>query len=185
MLDSSLRLNDPKAVWLDDNGRTPAYFCKRNPVKINAELIAELKSESARLGNRNLRLCLHENSDAPFHEMVILEYKGRFYRPHKHLLKAESYHIIEGKMAAFVFDEDGNVIDSNILEPTGNFLYRIDINQYHAVLPMTDMLIYHEAKPGPFLRETDSIIPPWAPDWENPEAAAEFSGRLMDLLGTS
>ena len=38
---------------------------------------------------------------------------------------------------------------------------------FHAVLPITDFVIYHETKPGPFLGKMDSIYPDWAPNVNN------------------
>lgn len=180
---STVNLTDPATVRFDDKGRSAAYFCKRVPVRVDSALIEELKAASVRLGGNNVRLCLHDGPDSAFHEMINLEHKGRYYRPHKHMAKGESYHIIEGKMAAFVFDEDGQVVDANVLDPQVNFLYRIGGNMYHAVMPLSDRLIYHESKLGPFLRESDSIFPVWAPDGSDREEVATYTSKLLDMLG--
>lgn len=182
---SSVHLDDPDSVWVDEGGRSLGFFCKKTPVRVDKELIEELKEKSARIGNQNLRLCLHEAPNAAFHDMINLQHRGPYYRPHKHISKAESYHIIEGSMACFVFDEDGQVVDANILEPTGNLLYRVGVDMYHAVVPLTALLIYHECKPGPFLPEGDSIFASWSPDGNDLEQALEYSGNLLKYLGKS
>ena len=179
---SWISLGDPDKVRMDDTGRSVAYFCRKAPIKVNADLIAELKEAAVRLGDGNVRLCLHESPESAFHEMINLEHKGKFYRPHKHELKGESYHIIEGSMGAFIFDEDGRVVDANVLEPHNNFLYRVDADMYHAVMPLTDVLIYHESKPGPFLRQGDSIFPSWAPDGNDPSEAQAYTAGLLGYL---
>ncbi|MBI1916538.1 MAG: cupin fold metalloprotein, WbuC family [Planctomycetes bacterium] len=180
---SSIVLADPECVWIDDGPWSRGYFCKRAPVRIDGALVAELKAEAARLGDRNVRLCLHDSPDAAFHEMVIVERRGKYYRPHKHLRKGESYHVIEGEMGAFVFDEYGRILDASRLSAEGNFLYRVGANMYHAVMPLTDLVVYHEAKPGPFLREGDSVYPPWAPDGSDSEAAIRYTAELLRALG--
>ena len=48
-----------------------------------------------------------------------------------------------------------------------NRFYKVKPNMFHAVLPITDFVIYHETKPGPFLGEMDSIYPDWAPKVNN------------------
>lgn len=183
MSGSTIVLGDPGAVRVDDRGRSRAYFVLRKPAKVDRTLIAELKEIAARLSGRNVRLCLHDSPDAPFHEMVIVERRGRYYRPHKHRAKGESYHIIEGAMAAFVFDEDGRVVDAAELTPDGSFLYRVGEHTYHAVMPLTEQVIYHESKPGPFLGEADSIYPAWAPDGSDNEQVAAYTARLLRVLG--
>ncbi len=178
----SINLDDPETIRLDDQGRSVAYFCRSNPVKVDNDLISQLKAAATRLGG-NVRLCLHDGPDAPFHEMINLEHRSGYYRPHRHRVKGESYHIIEGTMGAFVFDENGVVQEANLLEPGNNFLYRIGIDMYHAVMPISDVLIYHESKPGPFIREGDSIFPDWAPDGSDPAEAAAYTEKLRQMLG--
>lgn len=179
---SKVSLSDPTAVRLDDSGRTPAYFSRREPIRVDRALIAELKAAAAALGHRNIRLCLHADSAATFQQMMILEYYGRYLRPHKHLDKEESYHVIEGSMAAFIFDENGIVQDACTLSADDTFLYRVGTGMYHAVMPLSDLVIYHECKPGPFIREGDSIWPDWAPDSRDEAAAKAFIDRLMQAL---
>ena len=179
---SLIRLSDPDAVRKDDSGRSVAYFCRRSQIKVDATLVSELKEAAIALGNKNVRLCLHENPDAAFHEMINLEHRGGYYRPHKHTGKGESYHIIEGRMGAFIFDETGQVVDANVLDARQNFLYRVGVDTFHAVMPLSDVLIYHESKPGPFLREGDSIFPPWAPDGNDPAEVAAYTRTLLDTL---
>lgn len=169
-------------MWRDERAKSISFFCKQKPVRVGPELIADLKRIGQSSG-RNVRVCLHEGPDALFHEMVILENRGSYYRPHKHSGKGESFHIIEGSMAAFVFDEDGAIKDSCILEPGGCFLYKIGVNMYHAAVPMSDHVIYHESKLGPFTGEGDSIWADWAPDGRNADDVAAFQRKLLKSVG--
>lgn len=179
---SSVIINDAHSVWVDDGEKSVAYFCKKAPAKVDSELIATLKKEFTKIGNRNLRLCLHPGPDALLHEMIIFERKAKYYRPHKHLTKGETFHIIEGALGVFSFDDRGNIIDSCILEPTHQFIYKIGTNMYHAVMPLSNMVIYQETKLGPFTGKTDSIYPPWAPDGQHPDEIAKYTIRLSKAL---
>ena len=171
-------LHDPASVFVDESGRSVGFFCQNKPVKVDIGLIESLKTASENINHQNVRLCLHENPDSLFHEMIILERRGKYYRPHKHISKGESYHIIEGSLAVFIFEHDGTLIDTSVLEPHGNLIYRIGPDMYHAILPLSDVIIYHESKPGPFLREQDSIFPDWAPDGSNSNATAQYLAEL-------
>jgi len=179
---STIDLSDPLAVRFDQTGRSPAYFCLKSLVRVDANLVSDLKRAAIQMDDSNIRICLHDSPDAEFHQMINLDHQGRYYRPHKHPTKVESYHIIEGTTAFFVFDEQGNVRDANLLDPHDSFLYRVDRDTYHAVVPLTDLLIYHESKMGPFDRDTANIFPEWAPDGSNPDEAQEYSGHLLSLL---
>lgn len=175
---SSINLNDPNKVSVEKGRNSVAYFCKKLPALVNSKLINDLKSILEGLDKKNLRLCLHNSPHAEFHNMIILERKGKYYRPHRHLRKDETFHIIEGKMAVFVFDDKGKVVDSCVLDAVNNFLYRIDKNTFHAIMPISEVVIYHESKPGSFISEGDSIFPDWAPDGKNEDEVERYVNSL-------
>ncbi len=179
---STIDLDDPQTVWRDERAKSVSFFCRKKPVRVGPELIAELKRLADR-SRQNVRVCLHESPDSRFHEMVILEHGGRYYRPHKHREKGESFHIIEGALAVFVFDEQGTMQDSCLLEPGGAMIYRLGDEMYHAVLPVTDRVIYHESKLGPFLGEGDSLWAPWAPDGSDSGEVQAFRDKLLAAVG--
>ena len=142
-----------------------------------------MKSTSEQLVGLDIRICLHDSPEAEFHEMIILQYGGKYSRPHKHPVKGESYHIIEGSMAAFVFDDSGQVMDANVLDASSSFLYRVGGNTYHVAVPLSELLIYHESKPGPFLHDDDSVFPSWAPDTFDAENGLSYTNKLLQILG--
>ena len=177
-------LSDPQTVWFDKMAKTPAYFCRSGPVKVDSNIMSQLKQVAAQLDDDDVRLCLHYNPDANFHDMIILQHVRNYYRPHKHLPKGVTFHIMEGTLAVFVFSDDGQVFDFSVLKLQENFVYRVDPDTYYAVIPLSDMVIYHESKPGPFLRENDSIFPPWAPDGSQLEEVSIYKDNLLKLLPT-
>ena len=179
---SQISLSDQSMVQFDGSGRSGAFFCKNNPVRIDQKLILDLKAKAKEIGDKNIRLCLHMTPEAVFHQMIILEHKSGFYPPHKHLLKGEAFHMIEGSMAVFVFDDAGNISDACRLEGSGTFMYRVDVGQHHSVMPLSDIVIYHEGKPGPFLGNKDSLFPDWAPDVSSANAIAEYKQKLIGAL---
>jgi cupin fold WbuC family metalloprotein len=174
MTTSTLILTDSERVRVDAGGRSIGLFCRRLPARVDEKLLGELKDFAARHPAKNVRLCLHEGPEAPFHDMIILERRGAFHPPHRHHLKGETWHIIEGVLGCFSFDQDGRVGDSLRLGADGNLIYRVALEDYHTAIPLTDLVIYHESKPGPFLGAEDSLVPPWAPDSADPEAVARY-----------
>lgn len=169
-------------VWEDTTAKTVAFLCRREPVRVDQRLIGELKAVSSQRGGANVRLCLHDSPEALFHEMIILERAGKYYRPHKHLAKGESYHIIEGELGVCVFDEQGAVADACVLTPHGTVAYRVGRAMYHMIVPLSSLVIYHESKPGPFIRSSDCAYAAWAPTGDDAAAVTAFIERVRELV---
>ncbi len=180
---SRISLVDPDTenIWEDKGAKTVAFFCRKRPVRITAKTIDELKQISSLRDGSNVRVCLHSEPASDHHDMVILERPGGYYRPHRHTYKGDCFHIMEGQMGLFTFNENGDVIDCAVLEP--GEIYRVEVNMYHAVMPLTDPVIYHENKPGPFLTQGDSLYPDWAPDGSDASQVNEYITELKLQLG--
>jgi cupin fold WbuC family metalloprotein len=179
---SHIDIADDTMVRVEETTRAVGLFCRRSPSMVDAATIAALKQFAARYPKKNVRLCLHASPDAPFHSMVIHERKGTFYPPHRHARKGENWHIVEGRMAVFIFDADGRVTDARRLGGADGLIYQLDPGVYHTVVALSDTVIYHETKLGPFLGAADSLIPGWSPDPSDSEAVRGFVTGLLTLL---
>lgn len=177
-----ISISDEQGLREDREARTASFFACDATVLVTEKLISEIREYSLSRGGVNARVCLHQDPLAPFHEMIILEMRTVYFKPHKHVAKHESRHIIEGRMAMYVFSEEGEVMDTAVLGDGGNVIYRIGPNCYHVGVPLSEYVIYHEAKPGPFIREGDSIFAPWAPDGDNPAEVARYMDMLLSHL---
>lgn len=182
MNNMSTNLRDSEDVVLDTRGRTPAFFARQESLVLNRTIVEQLKVYAQEHGGSNVRFCLHTGPESVFHQMIIMEHQGNYYRPHKHLSKSEAFHMIDGMMGVFLFDDNGEVSDVVRLDPAGNFMFRAGVGIYHAVMPLTPYVIYHECKPGPFIGAQDSIWAPWAPDGCDTVVAEAYSARLKGLL---
>ena len=125
MKDSKNLLFDSNLFRTDSTGKSIAFFSIKKPIAVNKDLINELKENWLLSPDKNLRICLHDSPSSLFHEMVILETQGKYYRPHKHMNKGESYHIIEGKLGIVNFNDCGDITDARILDPFNDYLYRL------------------------------------------------------------
>ncbi len=141
---------------------------------------------TARVGattHKRIRLCAHRSVDDRVHEMLIVAAREAYIRPHKHLNKAESLHVIQGSADAVFFDEAGRVRE---VVGLGNyasgrrFFYRIAEPVYHTLLIRSAVLVFHEAVQGPFVR-TDTVFAPWAPD-EGSAAVEAYLDRLTSAV---
>ena len=168
----------------DPNAKSLSFFCIKDRVMISRDIMDQLVEESKKNGDCDIRISLHKSPDDDFHNMIILQNKNKYYRPHRHQKKVEVYQIIEGKMALFIFNDDGEVIESDVLSTEENFIYRIPAKTWHVTIPLTKFVIFHESKPGPFLREGDSIFANWAPDGSVPHEAKKYFTLLLKKVNT-
>jgi len=149
-------------------------------VLVDAADVARLKQEAAQNARKRIRLCAHHGIDDRLHEMLIVHTHDTYVRPHKHLGKSESFHVIEGDVDVIIFDDEGGVTD---FIPMGAFasgrpfFYRIAEPRFHTLLIRSDVLVFHETTGGPFRRD-DTVFAPWAPEDGDAAAVTRF---LADL----
>lgn len=155
-------------------------FTDEQIVKVGFQDIELLKEKAGSNPRKRIRLCAHRDMEDKLHEMLIIHKKGIYVRPHKHLNKSESFHIIEGTVDVIVFDETGKIIDVIKMGDYSSglkFYYRISDPYYHTLFTKSDFLVFHETANGPF-RRSDMVFAPWAPDENDMTARNEFIDRL-------
>ena len=138
--------------------------------------IKNLIQMAKRTMRKRIRLCAHPSSLNHVHDMLIIHFHDTYVRPHKHLRKDETFHIIEGRLKIVIFHDDGSIfkiIDLNEYSSKGNFFYRMSKSYYHTVIPLSQVVVFHETTKGPFVEE-DTIFPTWAPDGENKNDVKNF-----------
>jgi cupin fold WbuC family metalloprotein len=151
-------------------------------VQVGRDDILELKQAALNNPRRRIRLCGHRDTGARLHEMLIVHTRDTYVRPHKHLNKSESFHVVEGLADIIVFDDTGNV---STVVPMGDyasgrkFFYRLSDPCFHTLLITSEFFVFHETTGGPFVR-TDSIFAPWAPEDADHAAAERFMRATMD-----
>jgi cupin fold WbuC family metalloprotein len=155
-------------------------------VTVDAAGISEMRLAADKNDRRRIRLCAHRSVEDPLHEMLIVHAKDTYVRPHKHLGKSESFHVIEGEADVVMFDDHGNVTDVIQVGPFSSgrpFFYRIADPLFHTLLIRSDVLVFHETTTGPF-RRSETVFAPWAPDDGSPGEIRRFLLRLNeDLVG--
>ena len=117
--------------------------------------------------------------------MTIILGKESYIRPHKHEGKTESFHIIEGKLSVVFFDEKGEIQKTIRMGPSNSgltFFYRLAKCCYHAVIPESEYVIFHETTNGPF-NIKDTKYAEWAPlETEKEEAKKYISYIIANYL---
>ena len=141
------------------------YYSQEEIPQIDKKRIEKLLQLANQNEQRKVRLCLHKNIADNSHEMVIVHLKECYVRPHKHLYKTESIHVLAGEAQIILFSEDGLVMDQFEVGDINSgkpFFYRLNTSIYHSLIVTTDYLIFKETTEGPFILE-NTIFPDWSP----------------------
>jgi cupin fold WbuC family metalloprotein len=106
--------------------------------------------------------------------------RGSYAAPHRHLLvpKPESFLVLRGELALFLFDDAGNVTERHILGRDGLLGVDVAPGLWHTVAALTETAVCYEVKAGPYDAATDKEFAPWAPREGEPGTAA-YLARLL------
>ena len=149
---------------------------------LNRALVDDLIQRARAAPRRRINHNFHASMEDNPHRFLNVMAKGTYIAPHRHLNppKAESFVVLEGEIAFFIFDDAGLVTRTEILgvDPTG-----IDLTPgvWHTLTPLSEHAVCYEVKPGPYSAANDKDFAPWAPREGDPEAPA-YLERLMAAI---
>lgn len=150
-------------------------------VAVTAADLAELKRLALLNPRRRVRLCAHRSPDDRFHEMFIVHARDCYVRPHQHLDKEESITVLEGEADLILFTEDGDPRQVVRMGPPASgkpFFLRVPERTFHMLIIQSDLLVFLEAAPGPFVRG-NTVFPEWAP--EEGRGSDDFTARIRSF----
>jgi len=148
-------------------------------VRLGSEEIDFLKRQAWLSPRRRARICAHNDDDA-IHEMIIAISSSSYIRPHRHLGKSESFHVVDGSVDIVMFDDDGSITDVVELGDRNsgrNFYYRLSESRFHMPLSRADMLVIHEVTNGPFDRDR-TVFAPFAPAEDQVDQVKKYMSEI-------
>lgn len=164
-----------------NNSSGEVIFADERIIKLSDSDIGSLKNLADVDGRKSVRLCAHGSIEDQLHEMFIVHTNNAYVRPHKHMTKSISFHVVEGLADFVIFDEEGNIID---VIPVGDyssgrrFYCRVPSSQYYTQLIRSDVFVFHETIIGPFDR-SDTVWAPWSPERLNHKEAEKFMNQMV------
>jgi cupin fold WbuC family metalloprotein len=161
------------------------YYPSEPLVVIDEATIAFLKARAAQNPRLRSRLCMHSDPGDVLHEMLIVHHRDVYVRPHRHVGKAESFHLVEGAATVVLMDENGRPTASPRLGRTGSgkpFFCRIPENVMHTLLIESEWLVFIEATTGPFERAKTQYLT-GSPDGSDTNAARRYLEGLAKAIG--
>lgn len=160
--------------------KTPTFYFRESNyfttiLKAHIDFIADYALTSG----RSARICLHKDTQSDLHNMVIAHIKGSYIRPHKHPSKSKAYQILSGEMRILgINDSQYKIFDITLGKEK---ILRIEPNIYLLLLPLSDVVVFHEIALGPFCLEGENaqIYAPFSPSGGNWAEIKEFIESYM------
>ncbi|MCR9141795.1 MAG: WbuC family cupin fold metalloprotein [bacterium] len=171
--------------------------------RLLGETLARARASERRRTNFNFHGDMQENP----HRFLNVMLRDTYITPHRHLAppKAESFLILEGRVAFFTFDDDGAIVACDLLGAKTNITaegsyaqaaaaassgvplnFGIDISPgyWHTLVVLSDHAICFEVKPGPYRVSDDKEFAPWAPHEgvAAPEEIRAYQTKLMERV---
>jgi cupin fold WbuC family metalloprotein len=136
-------------------------------------LSGEARLSPRRRRNRNL----HEMDDV-VHRLFNAIEPGSYVRPHRHLRppKVETMVVVSGRLGLLVFDGDGTVRETTVLEAGGEiFGVEVPAGIWHSFVSLAPGTVVFEAKEGPYVPPGGDDSALWSPAEGAPEAATQVA----------
>ena len=144
-------------------------------------VLSDAENSPRKRMNYNFHSLMEENP----HRFLNVLCSGTFITPHRHLHppKTESFILLSGKLAFYIFNEKGDIDDIHILSDARGFSHGIDISPgvWHTLAVLSEYAVCFEVKPGPYVPSDDKEFAEWAPS-ENQEDANNYLKKLLSVL---
>jgi cupin fold WbuC family metalloprotein len=141
-------------------------------IKIDSSLMDSLSSEAKVNTRKRINYNFHKHNESRFQRMLNAMEPGTYIRPHKHKDpdKVEVFIALRGKLKLICFDEQGNIINSTILELcSACCAAEVPAGTWHTIISLANDSVVYEGKDGPYHPDTDKKFATWAPEEHNPD----------------
>ena len=148
--------------------------------RLDQALLDDVTKRALTSERRRTNYKLHKSNDENPHRFLNAMVKGTYCQPHRHSQppKSESFLVLRGRVAVFVFDDTGEIIETQVLSTDGTLAVDIPPGIWHSIAPLSDTAVCYEVKPGPWDPKSDKEFAPWAPSEGDPTVPEYLEGLL-------
>jgi cupin fold WbuC family metalloprotein len=150
---------------------------------IDKKLLDETMEKAMKSPRLRMNYNFHDTLDDPINRLINAMEPETYLRPHRHKNpdKTEIFLILRGKVALFLFDDQGTITDYHLLDPKdGMYGGEIAADVWHTLLVLESGSVVYEVKQGPFAPLSPDNMAPWSPTPEDTQSVKQF----MDTLKT-
>jgi cupin fold WbuC family metalloprotein len=149
---------------------------------IDNNLLQRLTDKASKSARKRANYNFHEHADDLLQRMLNMLQPHSYVQPHKHEnpAKREVFIILKGKLLVVLFEDDGMIKESTILNRDKEiFGIEIPPGCYHTIVALEKNTCVYEVKDGPYDITNDKQFANWAPAENDPE-----SSTYLELLLT-
>jgi cupin fold WbuC family metalloprotein len=172
-------MDEAHSRWIIQNDEVlyaPPGFNALAPADID-----ELKRRAAQTPRQRCRVCLHDAPNATLHDMVIVQGRGIYARPHRHLTRPETIIVLEGEGTFIRFSDDGKAVAAISLSASGRpgttQVIRVPVSEFHGLTIESEWLVICESTLGPFDPKANEFAA-WSPPQQDVAAVARYLDEL-------
>ena len=151
--------------------------------RLDSALLDEVTERALTSARRRTNHNFHASAADNPHRFLNALAKGTYCPPHRHSSppKSEAFLVLRGKVALFVFDDTGKVIETHVLGEGGLLGVDVPAGVWHCIAVLSDTAVCYEVKPGPWDPASDKQLAPWAPAEGDPTVDAYLNSLLSEL----
>jgi len=124
---------------------------------------------------------IHASPEERVQRFVVVAHRNSYFRPHRHLTKAELAVVLRGAFDVLTFDESGTVTARyTVGENCPELAFEVPRATWHTLMARDDGSAFLEVKEGPYDPRSAVEFAPWAPA-EGDTSVAQFLARLRSL----
>jgi cupin fold WbuC family metalloprotein len=150
---------------------------------IDAALMRDVLERAKASPRRRMNHNFHPDLAANPHRFLNAWVRGSYAAPHRHLAtpKPESFVVLQGELATFIFDDRGDIEKCHVLGRNGVVGIDLAPGLWHTLAALTETAVCFEVKPGPYDAASDKEFAPWAPR-EGEPGAALYLEKLLSAV---
>lgn len=148
---------------------------------LDRTLLTDLSAQAGNNPRLRQNYNLHASLDDPCQRLLNAMEPGSYIRPHRHLTppKQEGFVGVSGRLAAFIFDWQGKVVEVVLFGPCGSACgVDLPAGVWHTVVSLQPGSVFYETKTGPYVPIAAEDMAPWAPA----EGSDQAGGYLQGLV---
>jgi len=151
-------------------------------IKIDMDLLNEVSAKAKLSPRLRMNHNFHPELNDPVQRLLNALEPWTYIRPHKHVLKEESFVLLRGTVLAIIFNDDGTIRDHFILNSSiGHLGVEFEENTYHMLTALEPDSVVYEIKEGPYIPHTEGSSAPWSPQEGTPDGKKFLAGIFAEL----
>lgn len=154
-------------------------------LKIDGKLLNDVAAQAKAAPRLRKNYNIHASEAEPCNRLLNAVEPGTYIQPHFHAdpLKDEAMVMLKGKMGLVIFDENGTVTETVLMEAGGDVVaISIPHGMFHSLVALEPGTVFFEAKAGPYRAFQPNERAGWAPAEGAPDVAGYLAG-LRNLFG--